>query len=377
MKTYQATLQMNKRAKVLVVDDVAENIHFLVNILKDDYSVIAATTGEKALELARKEPGPDLLLLDIMMPGMDGYEVCRALKEDPRTARIPIIFVTALGEVSDEAKGLELGAVDYLTKPVVPELVKSRVFNQIELKRHRDHLEELVEQRTHQLKKSREATIEAMGLVAEGRDPETGGHIQRTKEYVRLLAKALSEREKYRETLTEGFIEIIYHSAPLHDLGKVAVPDSILLKPGKLSDEERQEMQKHALLGENTIQEAQQRLEEVEMLDIARLIAGGHHEKWDGTGYPRGLRGEDIPLAARIMALADVYDALVSKRPYKNPMSHNYAVDIIVADSGTHFDPEVVEVFVENAQGMKDVADRFADERGITETVEPSTGDKD
>ena len=205
----QAGKPMNNKQKVLIVDDVAENINFLMNILKEHYSIIAATNGAKALERARKSPQPDIILLDIMMPDMDGYEVCTRLKDDGVTAGIPVIFVTALGEIADETKGLQLGAVDYLTKPVIPELVKSRVFNQLELKRYRDHLKELVDERTRQLKKSKEATIEAMGIVAEGRDPETGGHIQRTKEYVRLLAEALARWEKYKNILTAEYIELI------------------------------------------------------------------------------------------------------------------------------------------------------------------------
>ncbi|MEJ1356031.1 MAG: response regulator [Candidatus Sedimenticola sp. (ex Thyasira tokunagai)] len=351
---------MNTKQKVLIVDDVAENIHFLMNILKDDYSIIAATNGKKALELAHRVPKPDIILLDIMMPEMDGYEVCTTLKEYEATAGIPIIFVTALGEIADETKGLQLGAVDYLTKPVIPELVKSRIFNQLELKRYRDHLEELVDQRTLQLKRSKEATIEAMGIVAEGRDPETGGHIQRTKEYVRILSEALSRRERYEEILTKEYIELIYHSAPLHDIGKVAISDNILLKPGPLTKEEFEQMKEHAAIGEETIKDAQERLEEVQMLDVAREIAGGHHEKWDGSGYPRGLQGEQIPLPARIMALADVYDALISRRPYKEPVPHSEVMDTILSGAGKHFDPEVVEVFVEESDAFLDCARKYA-----------------
>ncbi len=349
------------KLKILIVDDVAENIHFLMNILKEDYSIIAATNGEKALELARKEPHPDLILLDIMMPGMDGYEVCSTLKEDKATSGIPVIFVTALGEIADETKGLQLGAVDYLTKPVIPELVRSRVFNQLELKRYRDHLEELVDERTVQLKKSKEATIEAMGIVAEGRDPETGGHIQRTKEYVRVLAETLAKREKHKALLTREYIELIYHSAPLHDIGKVAISDSVLLKPAKLSDEEFEVMKQHTSIGEQTIQEAQKRLEEVQMLDVAREIAGGHHEKWDGSGYPRGLSGEAIPLSARLMAVADVYDALVSRRPYKEPMPNEEASAIIRDGAGKHFDPELVEIFNELEEQFIAIASRYSE----------------
>ena len=352
---------MSSKQKVLIVDDVAENIHFLMNILKNDYSILAATNGDKALELARKEPQPDIILLDIMMPGMDGYEVCNTLKEDKATSGIPVIFVTALGEIADETKGLQLGAVDYLTKPVIPELVKSRIFNQLELKGYRDHLEELVDERTLQLKKSKEATIEAMGIVAENRDPETGGHIQRTKEYVRLLAEELAKHEKYQEILTAGYVELIYHSAPLHDIGKVAITDSILLKPGKLTDEEFEVMKTHTSIGEKTISDTQQRLEETQMLDVAREIAGGHHEKWDGSGYPRGLQAEQIPLSARMMALADVYDALVSKRPYKEPFPHDEVVKIIIEGSAKHFDPDLVEVFSGLSDEFLEISNRFSE----------------
>ncbi len=352
---------MNNKQKILIVDDKAENIRFLMNILKEEYSIIAATSGPKALELARKEPKPDLILLDIMMPGMDGYDVCVTLKQGADTEGIPIIFVTALGEIADEAKGLEMGAVDYLTKPVIPELVKSRVHNQLELKRYRDHLEELVDARTLQLKKSKEATIEAMGIVAEGRDLETGGHIQRTKEYVRILAEELSKLDKYTELLTPEYIELMFHSAPLHDLGKVAIPDMILLKPGRLNDQEFEIMKRHTVTGEETIEYAQKRLEEVQMLNMAREIAGGHHEWWDGSGYPRGLKGEQIPLSARIMALADVYDAVISRRPYKEPFSHDNVIEIIVNGSGSHFDPDIVEAFLKTKKAFMECAEKYRD----------------
>ena len=344
------------RQKVLIVDDLAENIHFLMNILKDDYAIVAATNGEKALELAKKDPKPDIILLDIMMPGMDGYEVCAGLKADDATAQIPIIFVTALSEIADESKGLQAGAVDYLTKPVIPQLVKSRVYNQLLLKQYRDNLEELVDERTLQLKHSREATIEAMGIVAENRDPETGGHIQRTKNYVQILAQTLSKTDEYQHMLTKELIELMYHSAPLHDIGKVAISDAILLKPGPLTDEEFDEMKNHTTIGENTIENAQDRLQEVQMLDIAKEIAGGHHERWDGSGYPRGLKGKKIPLSARLMALADVYDALVSKRPYKGPFPHEKAVSIIIKESGSHFDPEVVKAFLEKEKEFEEIS---------------------
>jgi len=350
---------MEVKQKVLIVDDVVENIHLLMNILKDDYLIVAAKNGKEAIELAQKDPKPDIVLLDIMMPGMDGYEVFSELKSNEVTSGIPVIFVTALDEIADESKGLALGAVDYLTKPVIPELVRLRVFNQLELKGYRDHLEYLVSERTQQLRKSREATIEAMGIVAESRDPETGGHIQRTKSYVRILAEELADNEKYKEVLANEVVELIYHSAPLHDIGKVSIPDSILLKAGSLTEEEFEVMKRHTIIGENTIKEAQGRLEEVQMLDVAREIAGGHHEKWDGSGYPRGLKGENIPLSARLMALADVYDALISRRPYKEPIPHNDAVLMISEASGTHFDPDVVKVFLKQAHKFNAVKEQL------------------
>ncbi len=345
------------KEKVLLVDDIAENLHFMIEILKHDYSLLAAKDGKKAIELAQQEPVPDLILLDILMPEMDGYDVILKLKSNPKTANIPVIFVTALGEVGDEAKGLELGAIDYVVKPVVPELLKARVRNHLELKRYRDSLEDQVNLRTKQLKHSKEAAIQAMGMVAEGRDPDMGGHIMRTKLYVRLLAEALSKRPEYMAELTPAKIDQMYLSAPLHDLGKVAIPDRILLKPGKLTEDEFEQMKLHTTIGEKTILEVQSQFKELELLDVARQIIGGHHERWDGSGYPRGLMGEQIPLAGRIMAIADVYDALVSKRPYKPEYSHQKTVEMIQAEKGRHFDPTMVDVFLEIEQQFKQVAE--------------------
>ena len=337
---------IDSKQRVLIVDDVPENIQVLLSVLKDDYSILVARSGEKAIEQSLNEPQPDIILLDIMMPVMDGYEVCKRLKENEKSKDIPIIFVTALSETENEEKGLKLGAVDYITKPINPVLVKARVSNHLELKQHRDNLQELVDKRTRELKTANEITIEAMGLVAESRDPETGGHIQRTKNYVRLLAKELSKIPKYSDVLTHKVIEELYHSSPLHDIGKIAITDNILLKPGKLDDNEFEIMKEHAMIGESTIANAQKRLGGVPFLNIAKEIAGTHHEKWDGTGYPRGLNGDDIPLSGRLMALADVYDALISKRSYKPPFDHMEVVKIIKNESGKHFDPEIVEVFL-------------------------------
>ncbi len=350
-----------KREKILIVDDLPENLMMLINILKTNYTVIAATNGAKAIELASQDPKPDMILLDIMMPEMDGYEVCRYLQKDMRTRDIPIIFITAKTEVDDEAKGLELGAVDYIGKPINPAIVRARVRNHLELKRHRNHLEELVSQRTYELKKAQESVIEAMGMVAEHRDPETGAHISRTKKYVNLIAWELSKLPKYTKVLTPRIIELITNAAPLHDLGKIAISDSILLKEGPLTSQEWEIMKTHPLIGEETIHLAELKFKDNDTLLIAKDIAGAHHEKWNGTGYPRGLKGEDIPLWGRIMAVADVYDAIISRRSYKEPMSHKMAVAYLLGEKGIQFDPDVIEAFMITVEGILDTALQYAE----------------
>jgi len=352
--------QHDDKSTILIVDDTPENLDVLVAVLKDDYRVKVASNGARALTLAGSDPHPDLILLDIMMPDMDGYEVCKRLQKEPATRTIPVIFVTALSDVDDEAKGLALGAVDYITKPIIPNLLKARVHTHLELKRHRDHLQELVDERTIELKRAREATVEAMGIVAEGRDPETGGHIHRTKLYVKVLAEELARLPGYEKELTPEKVEQMYYSAPLHDIGKVAISDLILLKPGKLSDEEFAIMKQHATIGEETIKNAQQRLGGAVLLDTAKEIAGGHHEKWDGSGYPKGRSGNDIPLSARLMALADVYDALISRRTYKEPIDHTKAVEIIKEQRGKHFDPAVVDIFLQHEQRFREIAEQYS-----------------
>ena len=309
-------MKENTNPTILVVDDTETNIDILVDTLGDDYDVTVAMDGEGALESVAEEL-PDLILLDIMMPGMDGYEVCSRLKQDPKAREIPIIFVTAMTDAGDEQKGLDLGAVDYITKPFQPALIKARVRNHLELKRHRDHLEELVKERTRELELTQEVTIESMGTLAEYRDPETGGHIRRTMNYVKALADQLATLPQFAPHLNKVVIEQLYKSAPLHDIGKVGVADSILLKPGKLTDEEFQEMKKHAVYGRDAIRSASRKLGEKSFLAFAEEIAHSHHEKWDGSGYPRGLKGGQIPIPGRIMAIADVYDALISRRVYK------------------------------------------------------------
>jgi len=348
--------------RILVVDDTPENIQILAEILQDDYTVIAATNGYKALQLAKKTPRPDIVLLDVMMPGIDGFEVCARLKSEADTKDIPVIFVTALSDVGDQAEGLAVGAVDYITKPINPGLVKARIKNQLELKRHQDRLQELVEQRTEELKLTQEITIAAMGAMAEYRDPETGSHIRRTQNFVRALAIQCSLNPKYASSLDERTIEMLYQSAPLHDIGKVGIRDEILLKPGKLTEAEFEEMKKHAELGRDAISALERRLGHNSFLRYAREIAETHQEKWDGTGYPYGLQADEIPISGRLMAIADVYDALISRRVYKPPLPHSEAVRIVAEGKGNHFDPDMVDAFLEIQEQFRDIALEFFDD---------------
>ncbi|CAB1081796.1 Response regulator c-di-GMP phosphodiesterase, RpfG family [Olavius algarvensis Delta 1 endosymbiont] len=347
--------------KVLMVDDNTTNLQLLHETLDGlGYKLLIAKNGPTALSIARKAH-PSLILLDIMMPEMDGYEVCRRLKADKNTSHIPVIFITALADDEDEAKGLGLGAVDYITKPINPELVRARVHNHLELKRHRDHLEMLVAERTRRLALTQAVTIESLATLAEYRDPETGGHIKRTQNYVKALAVHLKDHQRFRAQLDDEAIDLLYMSAPLHDLGKVGVRDDVLLKPGRLTDDEFDEMKKHTIYGEEALRITQQKLGEDSFLQYARDIAYTHQEKWDGSGYPRGLKGDEIPASGRLMALADVYDALISKRVYKPPFSHEKAVEIIVEGKGRHFDPDIVDAFLELENTFRNIALTFAD----------------
>ncbi len=347
--------------KVLLVDDNTTNLQLLHETLDGlGYKLLIAKNGQTALSIAQKA-GPSLILLDIMMPDMDGYEVCRRLKADRNTVHIPVIFITALADDEDEAKGLGLGAVDYITKPINPELVRARVHNHLELKRHQDHLENLVAERTRRLALTQAVTIESLATLAEYRDPETGGHIKRTQNYVKALAVHLKDHQRFRSGLNDEIIDLLYMSAPLHDLGKVGVRDDVLLKPGRLTDEEFEDMKKHTVYGEEALRITQQKLGQDSFLDYARQIAYTHQEKWDGSGYPQGLKGEEIPAAGRLMALADVYDALISKRVYKPPFPHEKAVEIIVEGKGKHFDPDIVDAFLDLEDTFRNIALTFAD----------------
>jgi putative two-component system response regulator len=362
-------LDFVEKATVLVVDDTPDNLSLMSGLLKDDYKVKVANGGEKALKIAQSENPPDLILLDIMMPGMDGYQVCEHLKNNPATRNIPVIFLTAKVEVEDEKRGLELGAVDYLTKPVSPPIVMARVKNHLALKAQSDFLRDKsdfleleVAKRTREVMAIQDVTILAMASLAETRDSDTGNHIRRTQFYVRALAEKLRPHPRFSAMLTDQFMTMLFKSAPLHDIGKVGIPDRILLKPGRFTADEFEIMKTHTTLGRDAIQAAENSLgTEVEFLTMAKEIAYGHQEKWDGSGYPEGIGGDHIPLSARLMAVADVYDALISRRVYKDGMPHEKAVSIIAEGKGTHFDPDMVDAFVEIQGQFQEVAKRFAD----------------
>ncbi|MFA5504121.1 MAG: two-component system response regulator [Vulcanimicrobiota bacterium] len=361
---------MNDKPKILIVDDEPLNLNVLASLLRTDYRPVVAKNGEQALERASTDPPPDLILLDIMMPELNGYEVCRRLKASERTRDIPVIFVTAMGEVEDETRGFDLGAVDYITKPISPPIVAARVKTHLELRAARmallqqnETLEEKVKERTRELSLTRDATIHSLAGLAETRDPETGGHIRRTQTYVRVLAEYVQDNPRFSGELSPEVIELLYKSAPLHDIGKVGVPDSVLLKPGKLTDEEYEEMKRHTIYGRDALLQAEKALDGTSsFLSYATEIAYTHQEKWDGSGYPQGLRGENIPLSGRLMAIADVYDALISRRCYKPAYTHEEAVRIIREGRGRHFDPELTDAFLEIAEEFRRIADQFRDD---------------
>lgn len=339
-----------KKQTILIADDSPENIAMLSAILGKEYTVKVALEGEKALEIAiNPESLPDLILLDVMMPGMSGYEVCQQLKGNPLTRNIPVIFISALGETMDESKGFEVGGVDYITKPVVAAIVRARVKTHLALYDQNRFLEERVRERTRELGLTQDVTIVGFATLAEFRNQETGSHIMATQQFVSSLARYLAPHPKFSSFLNSENVELLRKSAPLHDIGKIAVPDSILLKPGKLTPEEFEEIKKHTTYGRDALERAEQALGNTRssFLRIAKEIAYTHHERWDGSGYPQGLRDEDIPISGRLMALADVYDALTSKRVYKEAYGYEEAGEQIRSERGKHFDPDVVDAFLD------------------------------
>jgi len=359
------------KERVLVVDDEAFYIKVLVELLNPNYQVTLAKSGEQALKLLQAEPLPDLILLDVLMPGLDGYQVCSQIKSDARTKDIPVIFLTVKSEVEDEVTGFQCGACDYIAKPFSPPIVTARVATHLalqnsrkQLKQYSEHLEQRVRERTEAISRTQDMAIFCMTSLAETRDNETGMHIRRTQHYVKVLAEHLRSHEKYSNVLDDAYIELLFKSAPLHDIGKVGVPDRILLKPGKLNPDEWEEMKKHAEYGKLALDNAEREYGGSSFLSMAKDIAYSHHERWDGKGYPLGLVAEAIPLSARLMAIADCYDALISKRVYKEAFSYEDASDIIVRGRGTHFDPDMVDAFQALETVFVDIAKRFADDDG-------------
>lgn len=358
-----------EKSTILVIDDTPDNLSLMSALLKDSYKVKVANHGDKGLKIATSENPPDLILLDVMMPDIDGYQVCRQLKVNAATRDIPVIFLTAKSEEDEEQKGLELGAVDYITKPINPSIVLARIKTQLQLKAAADflkdkaaYLEGEVAKRTQEVSAIQDVTILAMASLAETRDSDTGNHIRRTQYYVKALAEKLRPNPRFTAFLTDQNINTLFKSAPLHDIGKVGIPDCILLKPGRFEPHEMEIMKTHTTLGRDAIQQAENALGiEVEFLTVAKEIAFGHQEKWNGSGYPSGLSGDDIPISARLMAVADVYDALVSRRVYKEGMPHEKAVQIIIDGKGSHFDPDMVDAFIEIQGEFLAIAQRYAD----------------
>ena len=370
-------------ATVLLVDDAKENLTTIGQILRPFYHVRVANSGLRALQAVRTEPRPDLILLDVMMPMIDGYQVLQSLRAQTDLHDIPVIFVTALDADDDEEHGLSLGAVDYVTKPVKPALLLARVHAQIELKHARDRLanqnaflDAEVRRRMSENELIKDLSLFALATLAEKRDNETGNHLRRTQAYVEVLMEHLLTHPRFARALADpNQRRRIAKAAPLHDIGKVGIPDAILLKPGKLTPEEFEIMKTHARIGADAIAEAISHAKEMEsqssakadnalsleFLETAQEIAGGHHEKWNGSGYPRGLAGDDIPLSARLMALADVFDALISRRHYKNAFPIDRALQIIGEGRGQHFDPDVVDAFMAQVDRFTAIAYRYVD----------------
>lgn len=346
---------VSENADILVVDDTVENLTLLTRMLKDcGFQSRPVPNGRLALQAAKSQK-PDLILLDITMPEMDGYEVCRRLKQDPELREIPVVFISALSQTSEKLQAFEVGGVDYITKPFQFEEVKARVETHLKLHRLQINLEQQVDKQVNDISKLQMGMIFGLAKLAEARDNDTGKHLERIQILCKVLADELVNHPDYFEHVNAAYCERIFHASPLHDIGKVGIPDNILLKPGKLTPEEFDVMKTHTSIGASTLAEVKQRFPNNEFIKMGEKIARSHHEKWSGQGYPNGLKGEDIPLSARIMAIVDVYDAVRSKRVYKPPIPHKETCEIIQRDSGTHFDPNLVEVFTSVEKKFREV----------------------
>ncbi|WP_286234995.1 response regulator [Thalassotalea sediminis] len=326
----------DERALILVVDDEPANLRVIKQILHQDYRLVFAKNGDEALRLAT-EKQPNLILLDIMMPDMTGFEVCQQLKTLEIAKRIPVIFVTALNHETDEAQGFEIGAVDYITKPVSPAVVRARVATHLSL----------VD--AEELKATRLQIIQRLGRASEFKDNETGMHVVRMSHYAKIIALAYG--------FSKARADMLLHTAPMHDVGKIGIPDHIMLKPGKLTEEEFKVMKTHPEIGVEILGE-----DDSELISLAKVVALTHHEKWDGTGYPKGLKGEKIPIEGRIVALADVFDALTSKRPYKEAWSIEDTMRFMKEQSGKHFEPKLVELLEQELDKILSIKNAYQDE---------------
>ena len=325
---------MNRKSHLLIVDDDPANIRILGETLKDDYRISVATNGIQALERIRSADQLDLILLDVQMPDMSGHEVCQIVKADPKLADVPVIFITALSADEDEALGFDIGAVDYITKPFSPVTVKARIHTHIELKKHRTHLQYLVDERTRELQGTHYSVVGLLGLASEFRDKETGDHIGRIGRNSEALARKIG--------MEESECALLFRASAMHDVGKIGIPDSILLKPGRLDAEEFEVMKTHTTIGGELLSHI-----DCELLNLGKTIALTHHEKWNGSGYPNGIEGEKIPLAGRIVAICDVFDALTSVRPYKEAWPVDKAIEELVCGKGQSFDPYLVDAYLE------------------------------
>jgi putative two-component system response regulator len=364
-------LKSKKVADIMIVDDEPANLQVLSGILKEKgYKVRPASSGRQALQAAQIEL-PDLVLLDINMPEMNGYEICKRLKNDIKLWNIPVIFISALNETLDKIKAFSVGGVDYVTKPFNYEEVQSRVdthlklhFLQLDLESYNNRLEDLVMTQVKEISESQMATIFALAELAESRDDDTGKHLERVQIFCKLLCLELAEKPEYKNEINPYFIKELYHASPLHDIGKVAIPDNILLKQGKLTPEEFETMKKHTVFGSKTLQRVHMKYPNNSFINMGIDIAHYHHEKWDGSGYPERLKGTDIPLCARIMTVADVYDALRSRRCYKKAFSHEESYKIIIDGEGAQFDPEVIRSFQEVEKQFNEITENMNEKNG-------------
>ena len=336
---------ISENADILVVDDTLENLTLLTDLLqRSNYHVRPVPSGRLALQAARSRK-PDLVLLDITMPEMDGYEVCRHLKEDKDLKDIPVLFISAVTQSEEKVKAFEVGGVDFISKPFRFEEVRARVETHLSLSRLQHDLQRQVERQIQQITEAQMSMIFGLAKLAEKRDNETGKHLERIQILCRMMAEALIGHPKFSAEIDQRYANLVFSASPLHDVGKVGIPDSILLKPDRLTSEEFEIMKTHVDIGVNMLEELYQEYPDNDFIKVGIDIAGSHHEKWNGQGYPHGLKGDEIPLGGRIMAVVDVYDAVRSKRVYKPAVTHGETCKIIVNDSGTHFDPDLVKVF--------------------------------